>query len=71
MIVGLVLGAFGELSASCNKLATAIAQVQAARLMLLGQVLATQKILRLCGLTAQRRLARLVLDRCQGLEYHL
>jgi len=68
--VGLVLGAFGELSTSCYTLCTSIARVAAARLlgfweMSPEQALAffKQKILRFWGLTGQRGWTRLILGR--------
>ena len=71
--MGLVLGAFGELLTNCCALVTVIARVQAARLMNSyhmsrdqAMALAKKKLLRICGLTAQRGLARLILDLCQG-----
>jgi hypothetical protein len=73
-VVGLVLGAFGELSASCCSLCTSIARVVAARLlssckMSPEQALAfsKRKILRFWGLTGQRSWARLILDRLHDL----
>ena len=73
-VVGLVLGAFGELSNSCYSLCTAIARVSAAKLLSFWQMsaeqalaLSKQKILRFWGLTAQRGWARLILDRLNDL----
>jgi hypothetical protein len=73
-VVGLVLGAFGELSTSCYSLRTSIARVAAARLlsswkMNPEQALASskQKILRFWGLTGQRGWARLIMDRLHDL----
>jgi hypothetical protein len=72
--VGLVLGAFGELSASCYSLCTSIARVAAARLLSFwkmspgqAQAFSKQKVLRFCGLTGQRGWARLTLDRLHDL----
>jgi hypothetical protein len=72
--VGLVLGAFGELSASCCRLRTSIARVAAARLLSLWKIspeqalaFSKQKILRFWGLTGQRGWARLILDRLHDL----
>jgi hypothetical protein len=69
-VVGFVLGAFGELSDSCCRLCTAIARVDAARVVSFWKTpkknalaLCKQKILRFWGLTAQRSWARLILDR--------
>jgi hypothetical protein len=71
-VVGFVLGAYGELFNSCYSLCTAIARVDAARVvdfwkMLPKHALALckQKILRLWGLTAQHGWARLILGRFQ------
>ena len=73
-VVGLVLGAFGELSTSCYSLCTAIARVNAARVLSFWEMppkhalaLCKQKILRFWGLTAQRGWARLILDRFHDL----
>jgi hypothetical protein len=74
--VGLVLGAFGELSTSCCSLCTSIARVAAARLLSFWKMSPEQalafskqkkKILRFWGLTGQRGWARLILDRLQNL----
>jgi hypothetical protein len=72
--VGLVLGAFGELSTSCYCLCTSIARVAAARLLSFWkmspeQALASskQKNLRFWGLTGHRGWARLILDRLNDL----
>jgi hypothetical protein len=73
-VIGLVMGAFGELSSSCYALATAIARVHAARLTSYYHMdhakalsLAKQKIIRFWGLTAHRGWARLILNRRLGL----
>jgi hypothetical protein len=73
-VVGLVLGAFGELSTSCYSFCTPIARVAAARhlgfwKMSPEQALAfsKQKILRFWGLTGQRGWALLILDRVHEL----
>ena len=73
-VVGLVLGAFGELSNSCYSLCSAIARVNAARVLSFWKIppkhalaLCKQKILRFWGLTAQRGWARLILDRFHDL----
>ena len=73
-VVGLVLGAFGELSNSCYSLCSAIARVNAARVLSFWKMppkhalaLCKQKILRFWGLTAQRGWARLILDRFHDL----
>ena len=74
-IVGLVLGAFGELSASCYSFCTSIARVAAAKLLSLylkmspeqALALSKQKILRFWGLTWQRGLARVILSRLHDL----
>jgi hypothetical protein len=72
--VGLVLGAFGELSASCYSLRTSIARVAAARLLSfwkmspeLALAFSKQKVVRFWGLTGQRGGARLILDRLHDL----
>jgi hypothetical protein len=69
-VVGLVLGAFGELSTSCYSLCTSIARVAAARLLSFWKMspkralaFSKQKALRFWGLTGQRGWARLILDR--------
>ena len=73
-VVGLVLGAFGELSTSCYSLCTSIARVAAARLLSFWKMspeqalaFSKQKILRFWGLTGQRGWARLILDRLHDL----
>jgi hypothetical protein len=73
-IVGLVLGAFGELSTSCYSLCTSIARVAAARLLNFWKMsperalaFSKQKVLRFWGLTGQRGWARLILNRLHGL----
>jgi hypothetical protein len=60
-VVGLVLGAFGELSTSCYSLLTSIARVAAARLLSFWKMspeqalaFSKQKIFRFGGLTGQR-----------------
>jgi hypothetical protein len=72
--VGLVLGAFGELSTSCYSLYTPIARVAAARLLSFWEMspeqslaFSKQKILRFWGLTGKRGWARLILDRLHDL----
>jgi hypothetical protein len=67
-VVGLVLGAFGELSTSCCSLCTSIAWVAAARLLSFWKMspeqalaFSKQKVLRFWGLTGQRGWARLIL----------
>jgi hypothetical protein len=73
-VVGLVLGAFGELSTSCYSPCKSIARVAAARLLSFWktspeQALAffKQKVLRFWGLTGQRGWARLILGRLRDL----
>jgi hypothetical protein len=73
-VVGLVLGAFGELSASCYSLCASIARVAAARLLSFRKMspeqalaFSNQKILRFWGLTGQRGWARLILGRLHDL----
>jgi hypothetical protein len=73
-VVGLVLGAFGELSTSCYSLFTSIARVAAGRLLSFlemspGHALAfsKQKFLRFWGLTGKRGWARLILGRLNDL----
>jgi hypothetical protein len=73
-VVGLVLGAFGELSASCYGLCTSIARVAAARLLSFWKMspkhalaFSKQKILRFWGLAGQRGWARLILGRLHDL----
>jgi hypothetical protein len=73
-VVGLVLGAFGELSTSCYSYFTSIARVAAARLLSFWKmspeqalVFSKQKIFRFWGLTGQRGWARLILDRLHDL----
>jgi hypothetical protein len=72
--VGLILGAFGDLSANFCSLCTSIAQVMAARLLSFWKMsperalaFSKQKIFRFWGLTGQRGWARLVLDRLNDL----
>jgi hypothetical protein len=72
--VGLVLGAFGELSARFYSLCTSIARVVAARLLSfwkmspeLAPIFTKQKIHRFWGLTGQRSWNRLILDRLHDL----
>jgi hypothetical protein len=72
--VGLVLGAFGDLSTSCYSLCTSIARVAAARLLSFWKMspkqalaFSKQKILRFWGLTGQRGWARLILGRIHDL----
>jgi hypothetical protein len=72
--VGLVLGAFGELSTSFYSLYTSIARVAAARLLSFWEMspeqdlaFSNQKILRFWGLTGQRGWARLILGRLHDL----
>jgi hypothetical protein len=72
--VGLVLGAFGELSTSCYSQCTSIARVAAARLLSFWKmspeqalVFSNQKVLRFGGLTGQRGWARLILGRLHDL----
>jgi hypothetical protein len=72
--VGLVLGSFGELSASCYSLRTSIARVATARLLIIWKMspekalaFSKQKILRFWGLTGKRGWARLILDRLHDL----
>jgi hypothetical protein len=74
--VGLVLGAFGELSTSCYSLYTTNARVAVARLlgfwkMSPEQALAfsKQKFLRFWGFTGQRGWARLILDHLHDLAF--
>jgi hypothetical protein len=69
---GFVLGAFGELSNSCYSLLTAIARTGAGRVVKFWKIspkktlaLCKQKVLRFCGVTAQRGWARLILDYVQ------
>jgi hypothetical protein len=73
-VVGLVLGAFGELSTSCCSLRTSIARVAEARLLSFWktspeQALAfsKQNTLRFWGLAGQRGWARLILDHLHDL----
>ena len=73
-VVGLVLGAFGELSISCYSFCTSIARVAAARLLSFWKMspeqalaFSKQKILCFWGLTGQRGWARLILDRLHDL----
>ena len=72
-VSGLVLGAFGELSADCYSLAYAISRVKATKYMSYFDIkpqdalaLHKQAVLRLWGLTAQRGWARLILNRLRG-----
>ena len=72
--VGLILGAFDELSASFYGLSTPIARVAAARLLSFWKMspeqalaFSKQKILRFGGLAGQRGWARLILDRLHDL----
>jgi len=72
--VGLVLGAFGELSTSCCSQCTSTARVAAARLLSFWKTspekalaFSKQKSLRFWGLTGQRGWARLILDRLHDL----
>ena len=72
--MGLVLGAFGELSISCYSLRTSTARVAAARLLSFWKMspeqalaFSKQKILGFWGLTGQRGWARLILDRLHDL----
>jgi hypothetical protein len=72
--VGLVLGAFGELSTSCYSFCTSIARLAAARLLSFWKTspeqalaFANQKVLRFWGLIGQRGWARLILDRLHDL----
>ena len=72
--MGLVLGAFGELSTSCYSLCTSIAQVVAAELLIFWKMspeqalaFSKQKILRFGRLTGQRGWARLILGRLHDL----
>jgi hypothetical protein len=73
-VLGLVLGAFGELSTSCYSLCTSITQVAVARLLSFLKIspeqalaFSKQKILRFWGFTGQRGWARLILDRLHDL----
>jgi hypothetical protein len=73
-IMGLNLGAFGELSTSCCSLCTSIARVAAARLLSFWKMIpeqapafSKQKILRFWVLTGQRGWARLILGRLYDL----
>jgi hypothetical protein len=73
-VVRFVLGAFGELPNSCYRFCTAIARVDAARVVSFWKTppkhaltLCKQNILRFWGLTAQRCRARLILDRFHDL----
>jgi hypothetical protein len=72
--VGLILGAFGELTTSCYSLCTSIARVAAARLLSFRKMspeqalaISKQKILRFGGLTGQRGWARFILGRLHDL----
>jgi hypothetical protein len=67
VVVGFVLGAFGELTNSCCSLCSAIARVGAVRVVSFWKIppknalaLCKQKILRFWGLTAQYGWARLI-----------
>jgi hypothetical protein len=73
-VVGLVLGAFCELSTSCYSLFMSIARVAAARLLSFWKIspekalaFSKQKIFRFGGLTGQRGWARLILGRLHDL----
>jgi hypothetical protein len=72
--VGLVLGAFGELSTTCYSFFTPIARVAAARFLSYWEMspeqalaFSMQKILRFWGLNRQRGCARLILGRFHDL----
>jgi hypothetical protein len=73
-VVGLVLGAFGELSTSCCSLCTSIARVAAGRLLNFWKMspekaldFSKQKALRFWGLSGQRGWTRLTLGRLHDL----